>query len=298
MTSPALSTTALDLLAPHQALAVRQLADAAPDSQNNPPISERGLLHLQSGAPFRHFVTTQDGLITGYAQLDPVGDHVSAELVTAVPDAHDTAGRLLAHVSTAAEGEKLLLWAHGSDSAGNRAALQAGWLPVRSLHQMRRSLTDWDTPDPEPGQGVLIRQFVPGQDDAAWLAVNARAFASHPEQGGWTQADLTDRMESDWFDPTGFLLADRGGELLGYHWTKVHSNTGEPIGEVYVLGVDPAAQGMKLGHVLLTRGLNHLKAQGLGGVLLYADATNTTAVSLYEKLGFAIFSTDIQYARP
>jgi mycothiol synthase len=165
---------------------------------------------------------------------------------------------------------------------------------------MRRSLEDFDpapTISSDSSPGVVIRPFQPGVDDRAWLTVNARAFADHPEQGSWTQADLDDRIAAEWFDPAGFLLAERGGQLLGYHWTKVHTDTVPPIGEVYVLGVDPAAQGLKLGKQLLAAGLRHLKERGLTTVLLYADASNTTAVQLYEKVGFSVFSTDTQYAR-
>src|SRR5690606_10535850 len=112
--------------------------------------------------------------------------------------------------------------------------------------------------------GVRLRPFRPGADEPAWRSLNARAFADHPEQGRWTLADLRLRMAEPWFDPAGFLLAERetDGRLLGFHWTKVHakdpSSTGgepAPIGEVYVLGVDPQAQGLGLGRALTLAGL-------------------------------------------
>src|SRR6185437_13617964 len=96
--------------------------------------------------------------------------------------------------------------------------------------------------------GVRLRTFRPGADDEAWLALNAAAFADHPEQGSWTLQDLHARMAESWFDPQGFLLAEtEDGELAGFHWTKIHGGDGhghqhsgdhghEPIGEVYVVG--------------------------------------------------------------
>jgi mycothiol synthase len=273
----------LDSLTDQQAAAVLALVHSSPGAADNPPISERGLLHLQ--APVRHLVAEHDGQLIGYAQVD----HGVAELV-AVDAA--VARKLLDAITE----NPLKLWAHGADSVANHAAQQIGLEPVRSLLQMRRSLDDLDVPASEWPPGVVIRPFVPGRDDEAWLAVNARAFATHPEQGSWADADLADRVNSDWFDAAGFLVADRDGELLGYHWTKVHTDTAEPMGEVYVLGVDPAAQGLKLGKLLLAEGLRYLKGRGLHTVLLYADATNTSAVALYTKLGFTVFSNDIQYS--
>ena len=109
---------------------------------------------------------------------------------------------------------------------------------------MRRRLTDAE-PEVETPTGVRIRAFVPGRDEENLLAVNNAAFADHPEQGTWTLRDVAVREREDWFDPAGLLLAERieDGELLGFHWTKVHGEGDSAIGEIYVLGVAPAAQG-------------------------------------------------------
>jgi mycothiol synthase len=102
-------------------------------------------------------------------------------------------------------------------------------------------------------------------------------------------------MAEPWFDPSGFLLADRAGELLGFHWTKVH---GDGLGEVYVLGVAPSAQGLGLGDSLLVRGLRHLADRGCPAVLLYVDGDNPAALRLYGKVGFRSFDLDVQWAVP
>jgi len=220
--------------------------------------------------------------VRGYAQLDDDG---TAELVA---DDVEAAGALLRELP---EGTRL--WAHGEQSVANQAAGRAGLRPVRTLLQLRATLAEVaEQPLPE---GVRIRPFVPGQDDAAWLAVNARAFAGHPEQGRWRQHDLDLRLQADWFDPAGFLLAVSGDRLLGYHWTKVHTEPDPPLGEVYVLGVDPAAQGMRLGSVLLAAGLRYLLDRGLPTVLLYVEQDNPAALRLYQRAGFATHSADLQY---
>ncbi|MER6594220.1 mycothiol synthase, partial [Micromonospora purpureochromogenes] len=164
--------------------------------------------------------------------------------------------------------------------------------------QLRRSLAA-ALPAPRLPDGVVLRAFRPGADDEAWLALNTRAFAAHPEQGRWTPADLRARLAEPWFDPAGFLLAveEAGGRLLGFHWTKVHERPGSArIGEVYVLGVDPSAHGGGLGRALTTAGLAHLRdARGLDRVMLYVDESNSSAVALYERLGFARWCGHVNY---
>ena len=128
--------------------------------------------------------------------------------------------------------------------------------------------------------------------------MNNAAFDWHPEQGGWSRDDVAVREGAPWFDPAGFLLAvDESDRLLGYHWTKVHEAGGERIGEVYVLGVDPAAQGKHLGAALTLAGLHHLRDLGLDAVMLYVEADNAAAVSVYRKLGFTLWHSDVQFSR-
>ncbi|EDY48120.1 truncated acetyltransferase [Streptomyces clavuligerus] len=163
----------------------------------------------------------------------------------------------------------------------------------RELRQLRRPLEPLDIAEPVLPPGVTVRAFVPGQDDTAWLAVNAAAFAHHPEQGALTQRDLDDRTAEPWFDPRGFFLAERDGEIIGFHWTKVHA--AERLGEVYVVGIRPDAQGGGLGKALTAIGLRHLAAEGLPTAMLYVDADNTAAVTVYERLGFRTHEIDLMY---
>lgn len=163
----------------------------------------------------------------------------------------------------------------------------------RELRQLRRPLNEADIAEPGWPAGVTVRTFTPGEDDAAWLAVNAAAFAHHPEQGSLTQRDLDDRKAEPWFDPKGFFLAEKDGELVGFHWTKVHAE--ERLGEVYVLGIRPDAQGGGLGKALTATGLRHLAAEGLPTAMLYVDADNTAALAVYERLGFVTHEVDLMY---
>jgi mycothiol synthase len=256
-----------------------------------------------------HLLLERGGSLLSYAQLtkqqavEPAdGQHL---LIEAVADQVDLAASLLrAALDRAHRAEpqwQVRVWAHGSASPIHQAAQLAGFTASRTLLQLRRALSgepSLTAGELELPHGVTLRSFVQGQDDTQWLDVNAAAFAGHPEQGGWTQADLNGRVESDWFDPAGFLLAVRGAQLLGFHWTKVHPAAGgaPPMGEVYVIGVAPSAQGMQLGKTLLIAGLRHLINAGLATVLLYVDESNTTAVQLYRRMGFSTFSADVQYS--
>ncbi|GAA3905346.1 mycothiol synthase [Streptomyces lannensis] len=264
-------------------------------------VSEQGRLQLRGGERegVSHLLLSVGDTLIGYAQLedtDPV-EAPAAELVVHPSYRGHGHGRALGSALLATSGKRLRVWAHGGHSAARHLAQVLGLSLFRELRQLRRPLTDLDLPDPKLPDGVTVRAFVPGQDDAAWLAVNAEAFAHHPEQGSLTQRDLDDRKAEPWFDPQGFFLAERTGEqgpeLIGFHWTKVHAEEG--LGEVYVLGVRPGAQGGGLGRALTTIGLRHLAAQGLPTAMLYVDADNKAALTVYERLGFTTYETDLMY---
>lgn len=294
---PARSIETHSALTPDQAEAVLALLAEAARVDGQQPVSEQGRLQLRGGARegVSHLLLTLGGELVGYAQLedtDPV-EAPAAELVVHPTHRGHGHGRALGSALLAASGKRLRVWAHGGHSAARHLAQVLGLTLFRELRQMRRPLTDLALPDPVLAEGVTVRAFVPGKDDAAWLEVNAAAFAHHPEQGSLTQRDLDDRKSEPWFDPAGFFLAERRGELVGFHWTKVHAEEG--LGEVYVLGVRPGEQGGGLGKALTTIGLRHLAAQQLPTAMLYVDADNQAAVSVYERLGFSTYETDLMY---
>lgn len=294
---------------------VRAVVDAATDADGVRPLSEHVMLHLRYGGDEpAHNIVAVDGAdraarIVGYLHLD-VTDPVegpSAELAVDPAARGRGVGRALVEAAVGQGDGRLRLWAHGQETPGSRLAASLGFVRSRVLWQMRRSLYS-PLPRPVLPADVTVRTFRVDEDEQAWLEVNNRAFADHPDQGGWTVEDVRNREREPWFDPDGFFLAERGGRVVGFHWTKVHGedpagdraagHQHEPIGEVYVVGVDPAAQGLGLGPALTLVGLRHLRARGLPAAMLYVDETNAAAIKVYERLGFTRWDVDVCFRRP
>ena len=305
------------------------LAAAAARADGVGPLSEQVRLHLRYGGDpaARNLLLRLGPDLAGYAHLgfaDPAEGR-SGELVIHPAYRRRGLGLALSRAVLAEESAlPVQIWAHGDLPAAARLAAATGFRRVRALWQMRRSLRD-AVDEPRLPPGVSLRTFVPGQDEDDWILLNARAFASHPEQGKWTRADLEHREAAPWFDPDGFFLAERDGHLAGFHWTKIHKpeaaqpdagqagagqpeggppETGqpaagpvaEPVGEVYVVGVDPAEQGTGLGRALTLAGLRYLQERKMPAVMLYTESDNTPAIRLYSSLGFAHIATDVMYA--
>jgi mycothiol synthase len=296
---PAPVITAHARLTEAEAQAVLSLVGAAAGADGVGPLSEHVMLHLRYGGESgaRDLLLVSNGELAGYAHLEPAGPAAAPSGELVIGPAHRRQGLGLALVrALAAEagGRPLRLWAHGGLPAAARLAAAAGFGRIRALWQMRRPLRA-EIGTPELPGGVMLRTFVVGQDEDAWLELNARAFAHHPEQGGWTREDLDLREREPWFDPDGFFLAERRARLVGFHWTKIHAGP-EPIGEVYVVGVDPGERGAGLGRTLTLVGLRYLRDRGLPEVMLYVDESNIPAIRMYESLGFTRWHTDVMFS--
>lgn len=278
---------------------VRGIVAAATEFDAVPPVGEQVLRELGQQRTDHLIATGAAGDLVGYLNLTPE----MAELVVHPQARRRGVGSALIRAALERTAGGCRFWAHGTLAAAKQTAAALNLAPVRELMQMRRSLHD--VPDSELPEGLHIRTYAGAADDAELLRVNNAAFVWHPEQGGWTDAEIDERRGEGWFDPDGLFLAfsRRPGEdpdrLLGFHWTKVHAE--EPgLGEVYIVGVDPAAQGRGLGRTLTQVGVAWL-ARVLAGhddpaVMLYVESDNTAAVRTYERLGFSVHSVDTAYA--
>ena len=282
---------------------VTSLLDRVAKADGHRPLGDHQWLDLAQGgrAGFAAFVATERGrdVPIGYAQVSrgpELAPSWAVELVVDPPH-RETAGRRIgADLLDAAldivrqeGGGHVHLWVPKPCDWQDEVATGAGLSRGRDLLQLRRPLPvgiDWE---------LETRHFKVGRDEAAWLEVNNRAFAWHPEQGGWDLDTLRMRQGEPWFDPAGFLLHERDGRLAGFCWTKVHADNDPPLGEIYVIAVDPDFAGEGLGRALVLAGLDHLAQRGMTIAMLYVDESNQNARNLYDSLGFEVDHVDRAY---
>ncbi len=276
----------------------RATIDAAAEADGTEPIGGAGWEDLiREGRADLTVLLTADG--ASYGQVTRSDPARSWLIELAVRPAARTADgaqaaallRAARRAVAGAGGGPVSVWVSQPRPADLRAAAAAGLVPGRVLYQMRRSLpveaavAGRSTPLP-------TRPYRPGADDDAWLAVNNRAFAWHPEQGGWTRRDLDEHRREPWFDADGFRLHEEDGRLAGFCWTKVHGHHQPVLGEIYVIATDPDFAGRGLGRRLTLAGLDHLAGRGVPVGMLSVDAANLGAVKLYVDLGFQVHHVD------
>ncbi|ADG99471.1 mycothiol biosynthesis acetyltransferase [Segniliparus rotundus DSM 44985] len=250
----------------------------------------------------RLFARDAQGGEAGFAVIEPGRPGQPAMVEVQVRPEHRSCGLggRLVRAALDEAGPGAYLWDHENSPASQAIVRRNGLVPVRTLCQMRRWLAYPPLPEPVFPDGVSVRQYQGPQDDEELLRVNNAAFDWHPEQGGWSIEKLRERLAQPWVDPAGIFLArDEQDRLIGFHWTRTHpqTQTEHKLGEVYVLGVDPACHCKGLGKALTLVGLRHLRDQGLAQAKLYVEQTNAPALATYRGLGFTVHAQDVAYVR-
>jgi mycothiol synthase len=276
-------------MSPDDIAVVSGLLEASERADDHHALGDHAWLDLVQGGRtgFAGLVAWEPGHNhpVAYAQVSRGNDSWALELVIHPHHRYEamSIGSQLLHAALEIVGREggghVHWWVFEPTEAHVELAAEVGLSPGRLLHQMRRPL-------PVDAPPLVTRPFVVGQDEEAWLAVNNRAFAGHPEQGGWDLDTLLAREKEPWFDPDGFLLHERDGRLAGFCWTKVHTDHAPVLGEIYVIAVDPDFHGLGLGRALTVAGLQSLSERGIGIGMLYVDDDNAAALSLYRSLGF------------
>ena len=297
----------LNSLTPALQEQVLSLIKTAEDFDNTPAIAEHVLLHLRHGGDKAdsHLVLQKDNQVIAYAHLDKTDQVAGPSVELVIHPEHRRSGIGSELLKSAIEicGQKMRLWSHGDLLAARLLAQSNNFIKVRTVIQMSKDLTEVSPINTD----YQIRSFLPDLDNQAWLTLNNQAFANHPEQGNWSEADLSIRVNEDWFDEKGFFVAQEKDQLIGFCWTKIHGGHShthqadsdhhdhEPIGEIYVMAVSKEYEGRSIGKALTITGLNYLKYQGLSSAMLYVDEENKKAVNLYKSLGFVESGKDVLY---
>jgi mycothiol synthase len=282
-----------------------RLLDAAARSDGHEPLGEHKFLRLQRGDDLALAILAfEGGELAGYAHTVTYGDgdlrRASCELVVDPAQRRRGVGRtLLSHAMTTAQAKGALqldLWAYNDTDASQRMAGQFGFTPARRLLHLHRHMRS--VPPVQRVAGATLRAVRPGVDDEAWLALNNRIFAGHPENGQWTLDDLRARMAQPWFRADDALMLEVDGNLVGFCWLKVEERQQEGrVGEIYVIGTAPEYQGRGLGRFLLASALAHLRTREATAAAIYVDQSNEAAVGLYNSNGFHYHHVDVCYTR-
>ena len=262
-------------------------------------LSDHLLLDLTQGPRpgFIGALAYEDDALVGYAQASTGNDGYVIDGIADTVQCADpmaTRSELLIALVEQLPADAALTWWAQPDAAAASTAEHLRMRADRQLLQMQRALPITEATT------VVLRAFEVGRDEQAWLMVNNAAFAAHGEQGGWDIATLQQRIREPWFDPEGFLLHERDGRLAAFCWTKMHPGAAEDsglTGEIYVIAVHPDFHGLGLGKALTVAGLEHMQGNGAEMAMLYVDATNTSAVRLYESLGFTVLRIEQSYRR-
>ena len=282
-----------------EAAAIAALVSSAAAARGHLLIDDDTWRELVAGRPSGRasFLVCTPGAtaVVGYAQLDAGPDAWRLAYVLD-PDAEEdlAIGRELCRaalgVVAAAGGGPVRCWVRLPSATDDEIATAVGMDRERDLHQMRRPLPV----EPDPSPQIATRAFRVGLDEPALLALNNRAFAGHPEQGAWSTGTLLEAEREPWFDPGGLLVHESDGLMLAFCWTKIHDGE-PPVGEIWVLGVEPDAQKRGIGQAMLRTGLVSLQSRELRTAMLYVDAGNLRAVKFYRAAGFSVDHDDRAY---
>lgn len=114
------------------------------------------------------------------------------------------------------------------------------------------------------------------QGDIDEVLALEQAVYPHP----WTRANFVDSLASGY---QAWLLRDQSGELLGYFLLMAI------VDEAHLLNVAVSArqQGRGLGRFLLNQAVACARGLGMESVLLEVRPSNTRALDIYERYGFA-----------
>ncbi len=248
----------------------------------------------------------EGGRIAGYADLGeqderrrfwidlrvPPGPHAE-EIASGLLDALEALA-----ASSAAEGATIRASVYSEYELAARLLAARGYEVFRYSFRMQIDF-DGELPEPRWPEGVSVRTFVPGRDDEAVYEAQDDAFADHFEATRQPYESWRQWAFNESFDPSLWLLAEVGAEIVGVCLCRAESGAGGELGWVDSLGVRRPWRRRGVARALLLRSFAEFHARGKRGVALGVDGMNTTgAVRLYERVGMHVARRNDHYRKP
>lgn len=172
-----------------------------------------------------------------------------------------------------------------------------GFRSVRTFWVMRIVL---DSPPPAARvpDGIAIRTFEPGRDEAPVHAALAEAFADHwgiPFSSFEEWLHLQVEGEGSAFDPSLWFVATEGDEVVGAACCRASSPRSEDTANVMELAVRRPWRRRGIALALLHSAFGEFHRRGIARTELSVDAQNPTgATRLYEGAGMHVaFSWEV-----
>jgi mycothiol synthase len=204
------------------------------------------------------------------------------------------------------EGGPVYFQGSALDTEQGRTALFAGFgmAPMRYFVNLARPINN-GLPPLELPPGFRLRSFDPERDVEMVWQVDNLAFQDHWGFTGFPLEAFRHWLEMPHFRPELWLLVEEQdtGQVVGIGLNKVDpdwiARTGRQEGYVNTLAVLREYRKRGLGTALLVQSLHLLRQAGMEMAHLHADAENLTgAMRLYERVGFQVRKTHIDYRKP
>jgi mycothiol synthase len=275
--------------------AVTGISDADADEERS---HFRARLELPGADPLDNvFIAEQSGEFIGgaIAAVEPAIDRAVGEFGVIESARGQGIGRLLlARLERRAREAGVAVHqvnVHHTNSRLRSFMDAAGYKQIRIFNELKyRPAPAYLEGDYRPlPEGVTLRLFVSGSDEAALAIVQNAAF-----EGSFGFAPNTPEQIAGYVEmrgaPGDILIAeDSSGGVIGYIWTSVtesNDDSGETTGMIEMTGVLPSQRGRGVGSAVIAAGLRHLRERGAGVIDLEVDGENLSARRIYKDLGF------------
>jgi ribosomal protein S18 acetylase RimI-like enzyme len=147
--------------------------------------------------------------------------------------------------------------------------------------------------------GLVVRAFVPEQDDEVVYQAHQASFADQFEFVREPYESWRHWSFREPFDPSLWFLAEEGAEIAGICLCRPEWGADSELGWISVLGVRRPWRTRGLGLALLLHAFAELRERGKSRVGLGVDGSNPTgAVRLYERAGMCVTRRSEHHAKP